>query len=422
MNETTILVTAAAIAVLLLVSAFFSGSETALTAAARARIHHLEQRGNPSARRVARLLGMRERLLGAILLGNNLVNILASVLATHLFVQIFGGEGVVWATIVMTLLVVIFAEVMPKTYAITDPERAALRVSGPISVVVAVFAPVTMAVEVLVQRSLAMFGADTKGRDVLSVREELRGAIHLHHAQGAFVKGDRDMLGGILDLSDLEVSDIMVHRTAMKIVDAGAPVTQVIEEVLASGHTRLPLWEDEPDNIIGVVHAKDILRALTEHRGNASAVDVRALAAQPWFVPDTTSLTDQLDAFLKRKAHFAIVVDEYGEVMGLITLEDILEVIVGEISDEHDPLVEGVRKQPNGAVNADGWVAVRDINRAMDWQLPDDEANTIAGLIIHEAQTIPDVGQIFTFHGFRFEVLRRQRNRITSLRITPLKT
>ena len=418
----TIILTAIAIVVLLIVSAFFSGSETALTAASRARLHHLQQRGSGAARRVVALVARRERLIGAILLGNNLVNILASVLATSLFMQIFGAEGVIWATLVMTVLVVIFAEVMPKTYAITNPERAALWASGPLKIIVAVFAPITMAVEVVVRHALALFGADTKGRAVLSAREELRGAIQLHHLEGQFVKDDRDMLGGILDLSDLEVSDVMVHRTGMKMIDADIPIAEAIEEVLTSGHTRLPLWRGEPDNIIGVIHAKDILRAITENKGDASKVNLTALATKPWFVPDTTSLTDQLDAFLKRKAHFSIVVDEYGEVMGLVTLEDILEVIVGEIADEHDAVVEGVRRQPNGSVNADGWVTVRDLNRAMDWSLPDDEANTIAGLVIHEAQTIPQVGQIFTFYGYRFEVLRRQRNRITALRITPLSS
>ncbi len=416
----TIILTAIAIVVLLVISAFFSGSETALTAASRARLHHLEQRGSEAAKRVAALIERRERLIGAILLGNNLVNILASVLATSLFVQIFGAKGVVWATLVMTVLVVIFAEVMPKTYAITNPERAALRASLPLKYIVAVFAPITMAVEIVVQRALALFGADTKGRAVLSAREELRGAIQLHHLEGKFVKDDRDMLGGILDLSDLEVSDVMVHRTGMKMIDADTPNSEAIEKILASGHTRVPLWKNEPDNIIGVIHAKDILRAITANRGDASNIDLVALAAKPWFVPDSTSLTDQLNAFLKRNAHFSIVVDEYGELMGLVTLEDILEVIVGEIADEHDAVFEGVRRQPNGSVNADGWVTVRDLNRAMDWSLPDEEANTIAGLVIHEAQSIPEVGQIFTFYNYRFEVLRRQRNRITAVRITPL--
>lgn len=422
MTENIVLLTALAIIILLLISAFFSGSETALTAASRARLHHLELRGSKPALRVASLVERRERLIGAILLGNNLVNILASVLATNLAVQLFGGEGVFVATLVMTVLVVIFAEVLPKTYAITNPERTALRASGALKVIVAVFAPITMAVELLVRQTLALFGADTKGRAVLSAREELRGAIQLHHLEGQFVKDDRDMLGGILDLSDLEVSDVMVHRTVMKMIDANTKVSEAIKQVLDSGHTRLPLWRGEPDNIVGVVHAKDILRAITEEKSDALSAEIATLAAKPWFVPDTTSLTGQLDAFLKNNAHIAIVVDEYGEVEGLVTLEDILEVIVGEIADEHDMVVEGVRKQPNGAVNADGWVSIRDINRAMDWSLPDEEANTIAGLVIHEAQTIPDVGQIFTFYGHRFEVLRRQRNQITALRITKLSS
>ena len=183
----------------------------------------------------------------------------------------------------------------------------------------------------------------------------------------------------------------------------------------------MPLWENEPENIVGIVHAKDLLRAVKDAGGDMSKIDIRAIATKPWFVPDTTSLTDQLNAFLKRKAHFALVVDEYGEVQGLVTLEDILEEIVGDIADEHDIAVQGVRPQPDGSVNVDGSVPIRDLNRVMGWDLPDEEATTVAGLVIHEARIIPEPGQAFTFHGFRFQVLRKNRNRITALRITPLE-
>ncbi|MFV2092892.1 MAG: HlyC/CorC family transporter, partial [Hyphomicrobiales bacterium] len=256
---------------------------------------------------------------------------------------------------------------------------------------------------------------------VLSAHEELRGAISLHHLEGKVVKDERDRLRGILDLRDLEITDVMVHRTGMKTIDAGQPVSQAIQEVLNCGHTRLPVWRGEPDNIVGVLHAKDLLRALSQVKGDPDTIDLSALITKPWFVPDTTSLTDQLNAFLRRSAHIAIVVDEYGEVMGLVTLEDILEVIVGEIADEHDTVLEGVRPQQNGSVDADGSVPIRDLNRAMEWRLPDEEATTIAGLVIHEAQSIPDVGQVFTFYGYRFEILSRERNKITAIRVTPLR-
>jgi Mg2+/Co2+ transporter CorB len=216
------------------------------------------------------------------------------------------------------------------------------------------------------------------------------------------------------------VSDVMVHRTKMRTISADAPSDEIVREVLSSPYTRLPLWSERPDNIIGVLHAKDLLRALDAVKGDAAQLDVKAIALDPWFVPDTTSLADQLKAFLSRKTHFALVVDEYGEVMGLVTLEDILEEIVGDIKDEHDLSVQGVRPHADGSVSVDGSVPVRDLNRAMDWNLPDEEATTIAGLVIHEAQIIPDAGQIFTFYGYRFQVTRKSRNRITALRITPV--
>ncbi len=419
---TALWLTIAAIFVLIVFSGFFSGSETALTAVSRARMMQIEKTGDRRAGIVNRLIQYRERLIGAILLGNNLVNILASALATSLFLTLFGDAGVVYATLVMTAIVVVLAEVLPKTWAITDPDRFALRVSPFVRVIVALFGPVTMAVEALVQRILNLLGANVvEGRPVLTATEELRGQLDLLHLEGGVFKDDRDRFGGLLDLAELEVSDVMVHRTKMETINADDPPEKIVADVLASSYTRLPLWRDEPENIVGVLHAKDLLRSLNMLGGDVAKLDIAAVSSPPWFVPDTTSLKAQLNAFLKRKTHFALAVDEYGEVMGIVTLEDILEEIVGEISDEHDIVVEGLRPQPDGSVNVDGAVPVRDLNRAMDWNLPDDEATTIAGLVIHDARTIPEQGQVFTFHGFRFNVLRKQRNRIATLRITPLR-
>ena len=414
-------ITLGAILGLLILSAFFSGSETALTAASRARMHALEQDGNRHARIVTYLLSIRERLIGAILLGNSLANIAASALATSLFLALFGEAGVAYATVVMTVLVVLFAEVLPKTYAIVNADRMALFVAPAVRFVVAVLAPVTAAMQFLVRHTLRLFGASVGEDDeVLSAHEELRGAINLHHKEGGVVKIDRDMLGGVLDLRELTVSDIMVHRTTMDAIDVDLPTEQVVDAALKSPHTRVPLWRGEREEIVGILHAKTLLRALREAGGDLGKLDIMSLCTPPWFVPDSTTVKDQLNAFLKRKAHFAIVVDEYGEVMGLVTLEDIIEEIVGEITDETDIASSAARVQPDGSLIVDGLVPIRDVNRMMDWNLPDDEATTIAGLVMHEAQAIPYQGQRFNFHGFRFEVLRRQKNRITSLQVTPL--
>ncbi len=419
---TTLLwLTAAAIPVLVVVSAFFSGSETALTAASKARMLQLERSGDRRAGLVGRLIQQRERLIGALLLGNNLFNILASALATSVFLALFGQAGVAYATLVMTLVVLVFGEVLPKTLAIGNPDRVSRTIAPAVTFVVAVLSPIVTAVQFFVRGMLRLAGWDaSRAAAILSAADEIRGQVDLLHAEGIVVKAERDRLGGLLDLGELDVADVMVHRTNMRSINAAEPSEKIVDDLLASPYTRVPLWEGESENIIGIVHTKDVLRSLKVVDGDLSKIDIRAIATEPWFVPDTTSLNDQLNAFLKRKAHIALVVDEYGEVQGLVTLEDILEEIVGDIADEHDVAVGGVRPQPDGSVNVDGAVPIRDLNRAMDWHLPDDEATTIAGLVIHEAGIIPDPGQAFTFHGFRLQVLRKARNRITALRITPL--
>ncbi len=405
----------------ILFSAIFSGAETALTATSRARMHAKESAGDDRARVVNKLLDMRERMIGAMLLGNQLVNIAASAFATSVLVAIAGENGVIYATIIMTILVVVFAEVLPKTIAINYPDRSALIVSRFAAFFVAIFGPVLIGVEALVRGVLRLFGVKLgENTSILSARDELRDQVDFLHKEGSVDKKDRDMLGGLLDLQELGVSDVMVHRTKMRTIDADLAPSDIVREVLSSPYTRLPLWRERPDNIVGILHAKDLLRALDAVGGDTTKLDVEDLALAAWFVPDTTSLPDQLKAFLKRKTHFAIVVDEYGEVMGLVTLEDILEEIVGDIKDEHDSSVTGVRPQADGSYNVDGSVPIRDLNRALDWELPDDEATTIAGLVIHEARIIPDSGQAFTFYGFRFQVLRKTRNRITALKITPV--
>lgn len=417
-NWLTILI----IFLLICLSGFFSGSETALTATSRARMHSLEVAGDDRAGIVNRLIERRDRLIGALLIGNNLVNILASSLTTSLFLALFGDSGVAIATLLMTVLLVIFSEVMPKSWAISAPERFALVVAPLVRPFVAVVGPLSSVVNWIVRKLLGVFGVSISGEaSMLSAHDELRGTVALLHREGAVVKADRDRLGGVLDLGELEVSDIMIHRTAMRAVNADDPPETVIRNILESPYTRMPVWRGTTDNIIGVIHAKDLIRALAEPDVEPSDVDIVKVAQKPWFVPDTTNLKDQLNAFLRRKSHFAVVVDEYGEVQGVVTLEDILEEIVGDISDEHDLEMQGVRQDSDGSIVVDGGVPIRDLNRALDWQLPDEEATTIAGLVIHESKSIPEERQAFTFYGKRFIVLRREKNRITKLRIRPIE-
>ncbi len=430
--DAAFLTTAAAILFLLVLSAFFSGSETALTAASRGKLRTQADKGDAGAGRALRLTDDSERLIGSILLGNNVVNILAASLATALFTRAFGDSGVALATLVMTVLVLVFGEVLPKTYAITNAERAAAFVSAPIRVVVLLFAPPVTVVRALVRGVLRLFGvvADPDSR-ILAVREEIAGAISLGHSEGAMEKDDRDRLLAALDLGDRTVDEIMRHRSQIEMIDADMAPQQVLATVLASPHSRLPVYRGNPENVVGVLHQKDLLRAMYARRTEApegtseedifDGFDVTDVAKKPYFVPDTTYLDDQMKEFLRRRSHFALVVDEYGSIMGLITLEDILEEIVGEITDEFDAAAAAPLKPTEaGDFLVDGGMTIRDLNRATDWSLPDDEANTVAGLVIHEAMTIPSEGQAFNFHGFRFEVLARKENRITKLKIRPL--
>ncbi|SCA57934.1 conserved membrane hypothetical protein [Candidatus Terasakiella magnetica] len=409
-----------AIVLLILFSAFFSGSETALTAASRPLMHQLEQDEEDSrAATVNRLLDSKERLIGAILLGNNLVNILASALATSLMIQLFGETGVVWATLVMTVVVLIFAEIMPKTFALQNANKMALSIAPIMRVLVFILAPIIATIQFIVAGTLKLFGAKNS-EDGGQSEAELRGAINLHDSDDDdAVSQERTMLHSILDLTDVEVREIMTHRKGVVMIDVDLPAEEIVEQVLDSPYTRIPLYRDEPDNIIGVLHAKALLRAIRSQKGDLSGLNIEELASKTWFIPEATSLMGQLEAFRARREHFAIVVDEYGSVMGIVTLEDILEEIVGNIEDEHDDQVEGVQLQTDGSYFVDGIVTIRDLNREFEWRLPDEEAATIAGLLLHEARRIPDVGQIFHFFGFRFEVRERKRNQITSIRISP---
>ncbi|QIK41435.1 HlyC/CorC family transporter [Pontivivens nitratireducens] len=422
-TDAAIWLPALAILVLLFVSAFFSGSETALTAANRAKLHGMEGEGSA---RALHLKEDSERLIGGILLGNNLANILATSLATALFTTLLGENGVAAATLIMTALVLIFAEVLPKTYAIINPERMAAFVALPIGLIVKILAPVVNFVRFIVRVTLRIFGVPTDPEAQIMAHEEIAEAITLHASEGTVEKDDRDRLLAALDLKLRTVEEIMIHRRNIEMIDAELPPEKILDTCLRSPHTRIPVFRGEPENIVGVIHAKDLLRAvdkLIRGEGGLSALanfDVMDVVMEPWFVPDATTLDDQMRAFLHRHSHFALVVDEYGALQGLVTLEDILEEIVGDITDETDVEVEGIERFADGTVLVEGTMSIRDLNRATDWSLPDEEANTIAGLVIHEAQTIPTTGQVFSFGGFRIEVVERERNRLHKLRIRPL--
>ncbi|WP_376873178.1 HlyC/CorC family transporter [Albirhodobacter sp. R86504] len=422
-------ISAGAIVLLLALSGFFSGSETALTAASRAKLRAKADRGDAGAIAALDITEDNERLIGALLLGNNVVNISAASLATAVLTKIFGPSGVAVATLGMTILVLIFSEVLPKTYAISNPEKVASKVSRLIKVLIFLLSPVVAIVRMIVWGILWVCGMRTdKDAHMFSIHEEIAGALAIGTSEGTVQKEDRDRLLGALDLGNRTVEEIMRHRSQIEMIDVEDDSGEILSAVLASPHTRLPLYKGERENVVGVIHAKDLLRAVEKvarrEDGNLASVaevDVMKVAMKPYFVPETTPLDEQMREFLKRRTHFALVVDEYGDLKGLITLEDILEEIVGEITDEHDPAAPvPLKRSEAGDYLVEGAMTIRDLNRMMDWSLPDEEANTVAGLVIHEAQLIPSQGQVFSFHGFRFEVTGRKDNRVTTLKIRPL--
>ena len=426
----TLLLTALAVTVLLLISAFFSGSETALTAASRGMLKAQADKGSRGAKAALSVTDDNERMIGALLLGNNIANILSAALTTALLTDLFGSKGVAIATVMVTVLVLVFAEVLPKTVAIISPVPVAILVAPGVKVLILLFTPIVTTVRALVRLILRIFGlrADPN-RHILALREEIAGAISLGHSEGAVEKEDRDRLLGALDLADRTVDEIMRHRRETEMIDADLAPEEIVSLMLASSHSRLPVYRGSDENILGVVHAKDLLREVERlshihetHDKAMAALDVVKVAMKPYFIPDTTTLDEQMREFLKRRTHFALVVDEYGTLQGLITLEDILEEIVGEITDEFD-LVDksnALKWAEDGSYLVEGAMTIRDLNRATDWSLPDDEANTVAGLVIHEAQMIPAQGQAFSFHGFRFEVVSRRENRLTRLKVRKL--
>lgn len=411
------------ILLLIACSGFFSGSETALTAVNKARIHHLAKEGNKRARRVEKLREKKEALIGAILLGNNLVNIAAASLATTIAITWWGAEtGPLYATIVMTLVVLVFAEVLPKTISIHNAEHVSLVVARPLDFCVRLFAPVTALVQRFIRLILHLAGIDYRqGDSLISATDAIRGTIELHHSEGEVEKIDRDMLGSILDLPEREIAEIMVHRKQVYSIDLAQEPDAIVQQAIDSVHSRIPLYRDNPDNIIAVLHVKDVLKLVTGVKIGLTREMIRRTAARPWFVPETTPINEQLFAFRQRRQHFACVVDEYGAFQGIVTLEDIIEEIVGAIDDEHDTLgIADIIPFGQNAWRVDGTVTIRDLNRHLDWNLPDEHATTIAGLILHEAEMIPEEGAVFEFHHTRFTIDERVGNQITRLIIEPL--
>ena len=402
------------IGLLIVASAFFSSAETALTAASDARMRQLANKGNKRAKIVEKMRADREGLIGSILIGNNAVNVLGSALATSFAIALFGEGGLVWATIGMTVLLVVFAEVMPKTYAFTYADSYALRIAPVLQIVVRALSPLSVGIRLLATQIIRPNPDANENRE-----EELRGLIELQGNDGNADDRERKaMLSSILDLNEISVEAIMTHRGTVSMINADDQVEDILRYVLNSPHTRHPVFSGKSDNIVGVLHVKDLIRAVGETDASSLPPEtVQNIASDAYFIPETTLLFDQLQAFRSRREHFAVVVDEYGDFRGIVTLEDILEEIVGDIDDEHDIDLAGLTPQADGSWLVDGNVTIRDLNRTLGWQLPDEDASTVAGLVLFESRTIPNPGQEFRFHDIRFRIVKRKGNRLTRLRL-----
>ena len=395
---------------LLLLSAFFSSSETAITRISDVKIYQWGENKSRKYIKAKELMKSRERVIGILLLGNNIVNILASALATSILIGLFGDKGIIYATLIMTTLIFIFSEVLPKTYAIRESEKLILYASPFIKFFIIILSPINFLVQNLVSSILNIANKETKNNDW---KQNLRGAILLANNKGDVRKPDRIMLESILDLHEVKVSEIMTHRKNIEGINISENIDLIIDLALKSRFTRLPLWKDNADNIIGTLHVKDLLRA----RNTNTNLLINDIMQKPQFISENTSLSEQLNNFKKDTVQMAFVIDEYGDLQGLISLEDILEEIVGEIFDEFDKQIAGPEILSDKSVVVDGAMTIRDLNRSMDWKLPDEEASTIAGLVIDIAQKLPSINETIKIDKFHFTVLERQRTRITKINI-----
>ncbi len=410
-----------AVLLCLLVAAYLSAAETAITGVSRPRMHRLAQQGNKRAAIVNDLLDRKDETVSAVLLGNNVVNIFSASLTTAVLTALFGAAGIVYATLAIGVMVVIFAEVMPKTWALLRADRVALTLAPSIVVTLALLGPLARGVAWVSRFFLGLLGVRIdRNPDADEHADVLRGAIELHgHGQtDEAAPAEKAMLRSVLDLGDRTVGDVMTHRGNVALIDADQPMDAIVTQMLEAPFTRIPIYSGEADNILGVVHAKDLFRAV-KAAGGPDTVKIEEVVSPPWFIPESTTLFDQLQAFRARHEHFAIVVDEYGALRGIVTLEDIIEEITGDIEDEHDAIKRGVVRREDGSMICQGDVPIRDLNREFGWGLPEDVAITIAGLVLHEARRIPEVGQTYAFYGFRFEILKREGTRIAELRIVP---
>ncbi|MBP7710301.1 MAG: DUF21 domain-containing protein [Rickettsiales bacterium] len=406
------------VGILICISALFSCSETAIIAASRAKVHRLVTEGNKRAKKLEKLLKNREKVISTMLIGNNAVNILASALATGAAISLFGEAGLVYATVVMTLIVIVFAEITPKTFALKTPDKIAIFLAPLIDFLVKILFPFTHLTQKLVDSVLNIFFKKTESASSGQELEEIRDTVDLKHKEGSIFKYDKDLIDGVLDLSDTEISEIMVHRKDVESINAELPLAEIVNQALSINYTRIPMWRGNKENIVAILNVRKLLKALHCHKGNLDDFELTPATSEPWFVPASNSLRSQLFAFRKKKKRFALVVDEYGSMLGLLTLEDILEEIVGEIKEQEDDSEINIIRVKSGAYKITGKTLIRDINKKLEWEiLEGDNAYNLAAFAINGLGRIPEEGEKFEIDGYAFEVLKRRGHDLVLLKV-----
>ncbi|MFK7973310.1 MAG: HlyC/CorC family transporter [Rickettsiaceae bacterium] len=404
---------------LLALAAILSATETSIVALTPGLLQKLKSEGSKKAKLLLGILKIKEKVISTLLIGYSISSTLCTTIATGLFIELLGDDlGTLASSVVMSFLIIVFAEVIPKAIAVSKAAKIALIATPSLIVFLKILEPVNVLLSYIVKCFCFIFRIDLHQQ--VSATEEVRGIIEHHMHEGNVVKDDRDMLGGILDIRHMLVADIMVHRSKIVAIDINTPIEQVIKEVLSSVHSRFPFWENTQDNIIGVLHVKDLMNKIHHIKIPLNEINLRDLLSEPIFVSDNSLVIQQLHMFRQGQTHLACVVDEYGDLQGIITLEDILEEIVGQIYDEHDSGKNKISKISNNLYMIDGSVPIRDLNRELNWQISETEATTLAGFIIHQMGRIPNQGEFLIDKNLKMVVKKIAHNRITKIKVMVL--
>jgi len=407
---------------LLVASFYFSGTETAVTAVSRPLLHEQAKRGNKWAKKLLELKQNSAQILSTLLLGNNVVNIAFTAISTGLMVEMFGAHyGVLLSTFVVSVVVLIFAEILPKTYAMNNTLPMALKATPVLAGMIWLLRPIVAALNWLSKKAMYLLPKAVLFQDPDErLKAEIRGALAMQESD--VLSHEKGMLKSVLDLDEVTVGDIKMHRSKVESLNINTSVGEVIRFVMQTPYSRIPVYQGRRDNIVGILHTKAVMKMMPLFYKNDARIKWETYCTKPWFVLNTTSLLDQLVAFKKKREHFAVIVDEYGSWEGILTLEDLLEEIVGDISDETDKLEESIfqwERTPNEGYLLDGATTIRDINRHFHWELSDENAATLAGYVMYYLERIPNKGQVFEINGWTFIIQQKVHNHLAKIEVIP---